>query len=61
MPDYGAKYAAIMLSIIPVVVVYFIFSRFIVEGVALGGVKSIIHTMYDFIKSSQLWLLFFIV
>lgn len=40
LADYGAQYAAIMLSIIPVVVVYFIFSRFIVEGVALGGVKE---------------------
>ena len=40
LADYGAKYAAIMLSIIPVVIVYFIFSRFIVEGVALGGVKE---------------------
>ena len=40
LADYGAKYAAIMLSIIPVVVVYFIFSKFIVEGVALGGVKE---------------------
>lgn len=38
--DFGANYAAIMLSIIPVVIVYFIFSRFIVEGVALGGVKE---------------------
>lgn len=40
LPDYGAKYASIMLSIIPVVFVYFIFSKFIVEGVALGGVKE---------------------
>ena len=40
LADFGAKYAAIMLSIIPVVVVYFIFSKFIVEGVALGGVKE---------------------
>ena len=40
LADYGAKYAAIMLSIIPVCVVYFIFSKFIVEGVALGGVKE---------------------
>ena len=38
--DLGAKYIAIMLSIIPVVIIYFIFSRFIVEGVALGGVKE---------------------
>lgn len=40
LADFGASYAAIMLSIIPVVVVYFIFSKFIVEGVALGGVKE---------------------
>ncbi len=38
--DLGAKYIAIMLSILPIVVIYFIFSRFIVEGVALGGVKE---------------------
>lgn len=40
LADYGAKYVAIMLSIIPVIIVYFIFSKFIVEGVALGGVKE---------------------
>ena len=40
LDDYGVKYLAIMLSIIPVVIVYFIFSKFIVEGVALGGVKE---------------------
>ncbi len=40
LDEIGAKYAAIMLSILPVVVVYFIFSKFIVEGVALGGVKE---------------------
>ena len=38
--DFGANYSAIMLSIIPVVIVYFIFSKFIAEGVALGGVKE---------------------
>jgi multiple sugar transport system permease protein len=38
--DYGAKYAAIGLSIVPIVVVYLILSKFIVEGVALGGVKE---------------------
>jgi len=40
LADFGAKYAAIMLSIVPVVIVYLIFSKFIVEGVALGGVKE---------------------
>ncbi len=38
--DYGAKYAAIGLSIVPIVIVYLILSKFIVEGVALGGVKE---------------------
>ncbi|MCI7803632.1 MAG: carbohydrate ABC transporter permease [Oscillospiraceae bacterium] len=38
--DYGAKYAAIGLSIVPIVVVYLVLSKFIVEGVALGGVKE---------------------
>ncbi len=39
-PDYGANYAAIMLSIIPVVVVYLVLSKFIIGGVAAGGVKE---------------------
>lgn len=38
--DYGAKYAAIGLSIVPIVIVYLVLSKFIVEGVALGGVKE---------------------
>lgn len=38
--DFGAKYAAIGLSIVPIVIVYIILSKFIVEGVALGGVKE---------------------
>ena len=38
--DYGAKYAAIGLSIVPIVLVYLVLSKFIVEGVALGGVKE---------------------
>ncbi|MCQ2417107.1 MAG: carbohydrate ABC transporter permease [Oscillospiraceae bacterium] len=38
--DYGANYTAIFLSIIPVVVIYIILSRFIIGGVAAGGVKE---------------------
>lgn len=38
--NMGARYAAIMLSIIPVVVIYVCLSNFIVGGVALGGVKE---------------------
>ena len=38
--DLGAQYAAIALSIIPIVIIYLCLSRFIVGGVALGGVKE---------------------
>ncbi|MCC8112183.1 MAG: carbohydrate ABC transporter permease [Ruminococcus sp.] len=38
--NMGARYAAIMLSILPVVVIYICLSKFIVGGVALGGVKE---------------------
>lgn len=38
--DYGAVYAAIALSILPIVVVYLCLSKFIIAGVALGGVKE---------------------
>ena len=39
-PDSGANYAAIFLSIVPVVVIYVILSKFIIGGVAAGGVKE---------------------
>ena len=38
--DYGMVYMGIALSIVPLVVVYFLLSKYIVEGVALGGVKE---------------------
>lgn len=38
--DYGAIYAAIALSILPVVIIYLCLSKFIIAGVALGGVKE---------------------
>lgn len=38
--DFGAKYMAVALSIIPVVVIYLCLSKFIVKGVALGAVKG---------------------
>lgn len=39
-PNLGAQYAAVALSVIPIIVIYLILSRFIVAGVALGGVKE---------------------
>lgn len=38
--NYGVIYYAIALSIVPLIIVYLLLSRFIVEGVALGGVKE---------------------
>ncbi len=38
--DMGKVYMLIAFSIFPVIIVYLIFSRYIVAGVALGGVKE---------------------
>lgn len=38
--DYGATMAAASLAIVPVLIVFFIFQRHIVEGVALTGLKG---------------------
>ena len=38
--DYGAVYLAIAMSIVPIIIAYVLLSRFIIAGVALGGVKE---------------------
>ncbi len=38
--DYGQVYMFIFLAIIPVMIVYFCLSKFIIAGVAVGGVKE---------------------
>ncbi|MBR3970288.1 MAG: carbohydrate ABC transporter permease [Ruminococcus sp.] len=38
--DFGAVYLAIALAIIPIIIAYVFLSRFIIAGVALGGVKE---------------------
>lgn len=38
--QFGGKYLAIALSVLPVVIVYLALSKFIVKGVALGAVKG---------------------
>lgn len=40
LSDDGAKYLIILLSILPIIVVYLVLSKFIVKGVALGAVKG---------------------
>lgn len=38
--DLGAIYMALALAIVPIVIVYILLSKFIIAGVALGGVKE---------------------
>lgn len=38
--DLGVIYLAIALSILPIIIVYVLLSKFIIAGVALGGVKE---------------------
>jgi multiple sugar transport system permease protein len=38
--DYGVVFLGIAITILPMLVIYFLLSRFIVEGVALGGLKE---------------------
>lgn len=38
--DYGTVYLALSLTVLPLFVVYFLLSKYIIQGVALGGVKE---------------------
>lgn len=38
--DYGMVYIGLLLTIVPILVVYFLLSKYIIAGVALGGVKE---------------------
>lgn len=38
--DYGIIYVGLVITILPIFVVYFTLSRYIIAGVALGGVKE---------------------
>jgi ABC-type glycerol-3-phosphate transport system permease component len=38
--EYGAIYLGLALSIVPIIIIYAIFSRFIVSGIAMGAVKE---------------------
>lgn len=40
LADLGVKYTAIFLSVLPVIILYLIFSRKIVDNVTAGGVKE---------------------
>lgn len=38
--DMGKVYMMILIAIVPIIIVYLILSKFIIEGVTLGGVKE---------------------
>ncbi|MBF4692341.1 carbohydrate ABC transporter permease [Fusibacter ferrireducens] len=38
--EYGAVYLGLALTVLPIFIVYFLLSKYIVEGVALGSVKG---------------------
>jgi multiple sugar transport system permease protein len=38
--EYGAIYLGLAITIVPIIILYAIFSRFIVSGIALGAVKE---------------------
>ena len=38
--DMGKVYMMVAIAILPVIIVYLLLSKFIVRGVALGGVKG---------------------
>ena len=38
--DMGKIYMMITIAIVPIIIVYLFLSKFIVEGVTLGGVKE---------------------
>ena len=38
--EYGAIYVGLAVSIVPILIVYAIFSRYIVSGIAMGAVRE---------------------
>jgi multiple sugar transport system permease protein len=38
--EYGAIYLGLAASIVPIIIIYFLFSRYIVNGISMGAVKE---------------------
>jgi multiple sugar transport system permease protein len=39
-PEFGAIYFGLAASVIPIIIIYFLFSRYIVNGISMGAVKE---------------------
>ncbi len=38
--EYGAIYLGLAITVVPIIIIYAIFSRYIVSGIALGAIKE---------------------
>lgn len=38
--EYGAIYLGLAITMIPIIIVYAIFSKYIVSGIAMGAIKE---------------------
>ena len=38
--EYGAIYLGLAMTVVPIIILYAIFSRYIVSGISLGAVKG---------------------
>jgi multiple sugar transport system permease protein len=38
--EYGAIYLGLALTVVPIIIIYAVFSRYIISGIALGAVKE---------------------
>jgi multiple sugar transport system permease protein len=38
--EYGSIYLGLAISVVPIVIIYFIFSKYIVNGISMGAVKE---------------------
>ncbi len=39
-PEFGAIYLGLAASVVPIIIIYFLFSRYIVNGISMGAVKE---------------------
>jgi multiple sugar transport system permease protein len=39
-PDYGARFAALAFSLVPIMVIYIFTGKYIIRGISLGGIKE---------------------